>query len=226
MDGQDGSNGLSSLIDTTNEIAGQNCADGGVRIDAGLDDNGNGVLDSSEIDTTQYVCNAAISQTLLLTSISTPISSLGCDAGGQVISHGLDNGDGAGLANNGNLETDEIDSTTTFCSFTYTGPLHDLNYMTSVSQKFAVGNLVYFIGSSSTMLNELWRTDGTVDGTFGLGVQFSSNSDTCFTDNNGLLFFHKSNDIWISDGTTHGTYALTNSQLMWNVTIIILAIMV
>ena len=52
----------------------------------------------------------------MLTSISSPPANLGCDAGGQVIAHGLDNGDGGGMYANGVLETGEIDSSTTFCT--------------------------------------------------------------------------------------------------------------
>lgn len=57
--GVDGSNGLQSLILVSNEPAGQNCPLGGSRIDVGVDDNGNGVLDSNpnEIDHTEYICS-------------------------------------------------------------------------------------------------------------------------------------------------------------------------
>jgi hypothetical protein len=40
-----------------NEAVGTNCAGGGARIDSGFDANNNGVLDASEIASTQYVCN-------------------------------------------------------------------------------------------------------------------------------------------------------------------------
>ena len=68
-DGQDGANGknatngtdgLSALAVTTYlGTGGANCPDGGVQMDVGVDDNGNGVLDSSEIDQTTYICNGA-----------------------------------------------------------------------------------------------------------------------------------------------------------------------
>ena len=58
--GEEGVNGLSALAVTTNLGAGDaNCPDGGVQIDVGVDDNENGVLDSSEIDQTTYICNGA-----------------------------------------------------------------------------------------------------------------------------------------------------------------------
>jgi hypothetical protein len=57
--GANGTNGLNALIKTTAEPAGSNCTNGGTKIETGLDVNGNGVLDASEINAsqTQYVCN-------------------------------------------------------------------------------------------------------------------------------------------------------------------------
>jgi len=59
--GINGTNGQNSLVKTTPESAGANCATGGVILEYGLDANGNGVLDISEIDATltQYVCNGS-----------------------------------------------------------------------------------------------------------------------------------------------------------------------
>ena len=57
--GTNGTNGLNALIKTTTEPAGANCTNGGTKIETGLDANGNGVLDASEVNAsqTQYVCN-------------------------------------------------------------------------------------------------------------------------------------------------------------------------
>lgn len=51
--------GMTTLIKTTSEAAGANCATGGVKAEFGLDANSNGVLDSSEINASQtkYICN-------------------------------------------------------------------------------------------------------------------------------------------------------------------------
>lgn len=59
--GPAGVDGLTSLIDTDNAVGG-NCdeyGNGGIRIKAGIDDNGNGVLEIGEIDVIQYLCNGA-----------------------------------------------------------------------------------------------------------------------------------------------------------------------
>ena len=55
--GQSGSNGLNSLVAFSDEPAGANCPYGGMRVDSGLDDNGNGTLESGEIDQTGFVCS-------------------------------------------------------------------------------------------------------------------------------------------------------------------------
>jgi hypothetical protein len=52
-----GSNGLTSLIATTPEPVGPNCAVGGTRIEVGSDDNRDGILQEAEVSTTRYVCN-------------------------------------------------------------------------------------------------------------------------------------------------------------------------
>ncbi len=59
--GQNGSNGKNALIRTTPEAAGGNCANGGVKIEAGLDVDGNGQLADSEVNASQtkYLCNGA-----------------------------------------------------------------------------------------------------------------------------------------------------------------------
>ncbi len=61
INGTNGTNGQNSLVKTTPESAGANCATGGVKLEYGLDANNNGILDLSEIDATltQYVCNGS-----------------------------------------------------------------------------------------------------------------------------------------------------------------------
>ncbi len=57
-DGHDGQNGHSALVATSDaDIA--HCANGGIRVDFGLDTNGNNVLNADEILSTRYVCNGA-----------------------------------------------------------------------------------------------------------------------------------------------------------------------
>tara|TARA_R110002012_G_scaffold42418_9_gene115506 strand:+ start:5526 stop:6302 length:777 start_codon:yes stop_codon:yes gene_type:complete len=53
----DPSNGLTSLISTVIEQPGDNCTNGGYRLDVGLDINNNGALDVEEVSTSEYLCN-------------------------------------------------------------------------------------------------------------------------------------------------------------------------
>jgi microcystin-dependent protein len=59
--GSNGTNGLNALIKTTLENTGTNCANGGTKIETGLDANGNGTLDAGEVSVslTTYVCNSS-----------------------------------------------------------------------------------------------------------------------------------------------------------------------
>jgi Collagen triple helix repeat (20 copies) len=71
--GPAGAAGAESLISVTTEPPGPNCAAGGERIDVGIDTNGDGTLESSEIQKTAYVCNGS--------SSATTVSDAGRDAG-------------------------------------------------------------------------------------------------------------------------------------------------
>lgn len=58
-DGAPGSDGENALLSTQQEPAGTNCAAGGVALLVGLDQNGNNVLDSAEVQSTTYLCHGA-----------------------------------------------------------------------------------------------------------------------------------------------------------------------
>ncbi len=57
--GGEGGTGLNSLVNTSDEPAGANCENGGIKIEVGLDANSNGTLDTDEVDAsqTQYICD-------------------------------------------------------------------------------------------------------------------------------------------------------------------------
>lgn len=63
--GPQGPAGKNALIRTTPEAAGANCANGGVKIEAGLDADGNGQLGDAEVNASQtkYLCNGAAGAT-------------------------------------------------------------------------------------------------------------------------------------------------------------------
>ena len=55
--GDDGKNGLSALTSFSEEEAGENCVNGGMKVDTGLDKSRDGVLDENEVQDTKYICN-------------------------------------------------------------------------------------------------------------------------------------------------------------------------
>ena len=63
--GSNGTNGQNTLAKTTTEAAGVNCTSGGVKLEYGLDENSNGILDFTEINNslTKYICNGITSIT-------------------------------------------------------------------------------------------------------------------------------------------------------------------
>ena len=49
--------GRSSLVNVVEEVAGNNCANGGLKIETGIDQNANGTLDANEVQNVSYVCD-------------------------------------------------------------------------------------------------------------------------------------------------------------------------
>ena len=127
---------------------------------------------------------------------------MGCDAGGRVVSHGLDNGDGGGTYANGVLETGEIDSSTTFCSRVVIEILKDINSGGNSGNPYAftaVGNTLYFRANDGTNGEELWKSDGTASGTVmvkDINSGSSSSSPSYLTAVGNTLYF-QANDGFI-----------------------------
>nr|MBC8518235.1 hypothetical protein [Euryarchaeota archaeon] len=182
-DGMDGMDGMSALAVTTTEPAGSNCADGGLKIEVGVDGNGNGALDSNEVSYTEYVCNGADGQNgqngadgangsaspnTMLTSISAPTLQA-CSSGGRIIEQGLDNGDGGGTSQNGVLEQGEVDYTTTYCSNFVVKRIADI--YSGSGNGFAnditvMGTRLYFEATDGSSGYELWAHESTNDSTW------------------------------------------------------------
>ena len=123
-DGTAGTNGLSSLSLITDEAAGPNCANGGKKIQTGLDANANGSLDGGEVATTDYVCNGldgtngtngadgtnGTSGLNSLVKVTDEAPGSNCTTGGKKIETGLDdNADDV-------LDIAEVDSTDYVCN--------------------------------------------------------------------------------------------------------------
>ena len=129
--GPSGSSAFNSLVKTTAEAPGANCANGGIKVESGLDngDGGgtanDGILQAGEVDATSYVCNGSPGAPGTngtdgynsLVSVDTLVGT-NCDAfsgTGQRIRWGLDNGDGGGTARDGILQAGEVDGTSYVC---------------------------------------------------------------------------------------------------------------
>ncbi len=90
----------------------------------------------------------------------------------------------------------------------------DLNPQQIVS----VGNTIYFNGYSATNGLELWRSDGSIFGTYLLKdilVGTNNSNPLYITNMNGALYFSANdgvngNELWKSDGTTNGTVLLSD----------------
>lgn len=110
-DGQDsGDAGLTSLVETTTELPGEQCAEGGIRIDSGIDENNNGSLEESEKNQPAYVCNVAGAQgAASLMELSAEVPGANCAFGGTRIDSGVDQND------NDSLDSEEIAYTRYVC---------------------------------------------------------------------------------------------------------------
>lgn len=107
--GEKGSSGINTLVNMSVENPGINCENGGIKIETGLDNNFNGVLDGAEVQNTKYVCNGINGKNSLTTVVKEPAGA-SCENGGIKINSGLD------LNKNGILEENEITSTAYVCN--------------------------------------------------------------------------------------------------------------
>jgi hypothetical protein len=110
--GTNGTDGLTSLVSTNNIMAGGECANGGVQLNIGIDDNGDGILDAAEIDQMRVVCNGSngLNGTTSLVLATVESAGINCVNGGIRLDIGVDdNADGT-------LSSDEIDQTQYVCN--------------------------------------------------------------------------------------------------------------
>lgn len=111
-DGQDGSS-IVSRINTTPES--QECPAGGVQLETGTDDDGNGILNDGEVDHSELICNGEAGDVPVFNFVPIPKNS-SCGAyTGVLVQVGLDNGDTGGVPKNGVLESGEVDSERSLC---------------------------------------------------------------------------------------------------------------
>jgi hypothetical protein len=92
--GLEGAPGKNALVNLVPEPAGAHCANGGIAVQTGLDANGNGQLDASEVDAskTQYACNGSTGSTTspTLNRVTAENAGTHCAEGGIRIESGVD----------------------------------------------------------------------------------------------------------------------------------------
>jgi hypothetical protein len=127
-----------TLVAVKAEAPGPGCASGGMRIDAGLDSDGNNALSASEVGSTQYVCAGATDASATLVQMRDEPGSAHCTAGGKAINVGSD-----GNAN-GVLEAAETSSTGYVCNGTGASNVAGaLNMLASIASEAAGANCAY-----------------------------------------------------------------------------------
>ena len=171
QDGADGENGLTSLIVSSVEPSGSNCASGGTRVETGIDDDGNGVLSPTEVDAVVFVCNGetgadgadgangSSTTTMMVASLSVAPSYLGCNGTGQLLKQGLDDGSGNGIAQNGVLESGEVLMTSLICTTFAVDQVQDVNAGTGSSNPaefVTLNSMLYF---TTTSPSGVWSLD-------------------------------------------------------------------
>lgn len=107
-----GAPGATALVRTAAEPAGATCAQGGVRVAAGLDANGNGVLDAAEESASSAICAGASGPAghSSLTAIAAEPAGANCAHGGNKTTSGLDTN------RNSVLDAGEVTSTQYVCN--------------------------------------------------------------------------------------------------------------
>lgn len=93
-------------------LPGEDCASGGIAVETAIDVNGDGILDASEIDTTEIVCDGKDGLDGITALVSQTVVTPGdtCEAGGLKFDVGLD------INENGELDSNEIDSSEFLCT--------------------------------------------------------------------------------------------------------------
>lgn len=125
--GPTGGDGSNALVSTSAEPAGTNCANGGTKVEVGIDADDDGVLDADEVRGTSFVCNGPGTISLVFTSPEPPGEN--CPFGGTKIETGVD------VNNNSVLDPSEVNALATafVCAF---GPPGALSPSTGIVAAF------------------------------------------------------------------------------------------
>jgi MYXO-CTERM domain-containing protein len=111
--GNDGSSAASRVINLA--VGSSECPSGGVTVEAGVDDDGNGSLDDGEVDDSENVCNGDNGEQQVFRFDQIAANNECAANKGVLVLSGYDDGTGGGIAHNGVLETGEVRNKTALC---------------------------------------------------------------------------------------------------------------
>ena len=114
-----GSENRNAIAEIVNTADGE-CEFGGKKINAGIDENNNALLNAEESSYTESICNIYSTSIRSLVEMNDEAVGLNCAAGGVVIHTGQD------LNNNGDLESSEVSETQYVCNGANDGEWLDL----------------------------------------------------------------------------------------------------
>lgn len=130
----------------------ETCPNGGSTIDVGVDSNDNGTLDDDEVVDSDTVCDGhhATQQVFALEPIAK-----GGDCGdttGVLILSGLDDGSDESIANNGILESGEVDTRHTLCVESANVSVKDEGGCTTTSTQSNPRNSAWLLAALATLI--------------------------------------------------------------------------
>lgn len=197
-----GPKGSVSLVKIGKELVGDNCSAGGVKIESGIDLNNNGVLDSDEVQSINFICNGNDSPNGSNSLINVIEESSGdnCSSGGLKVEVGID------INNNGILDQNEIQSVRYICNGN-DGPKElrlDFNMSSNASWSTTTSEIFYEFNSIPDFnINNFQGVDSIV---FGAYIKSSDINTNCILE---LYDFTNSSVIANSSISTN------NSDYVW-----------
>ncbi len=214
-----GTSGKNSLTNTTQEVIGENCNSGGIKVEYGIDANANNLLDPNEIDQTltKFICNGNPGKNALMNTII-EAAGLNCTDGGIKLEVGLDTN------SNGILEANEVNTAQTkfICNSSAMGiasPTVTTDAVSNItSSSVTLGGHVSFTSSSAIVAKGVIvsavdpipnRSSGYYVSGPGTGV-FTINATNNF-DNNGDGKIDN-NDIIFQPNTTYYVRAYVSTE--------------
>lgn len=126
--GADGADADAVVFAATPEPAGDHCADGGTRLDIGVDGDGDGFLGVEEVAETVYVCDGAATGEFLVQTVTSTDPYQGCVYGTETTLIGTDDGEGGGTAGDGELQPGEVDASYAECLKMPNPPMYAISH--------------------------------------------------------------------------------------------------